>query len=47
MTTLINQINKQYGYERVAIIKPYNKIAILNKDGVIQRYIKKSQLKNL
>jgi hypothetical protein len=46
MTTL-NQINKQYGYERVAIVKPNGKLAILNQDGTIQRFIKKSELKNL
>lgn len=47
MVTLINQINKEYGYERVAIVKPNGKLAILNQDGTIQRYIKKSELKNL
>ena len=50
MTSLINQINNQYGYERVAKLGsgyPKNKYGILDRQGIVIQIITAKKLKEI
>jgi hypothetical protein len=50
MQNLINQINNQYGYERVAKLGlgyPKNKYGILDKQGIVLQIITAKKLKEI
>jgi hypothetical protein len=50
MTNLINQINNQYGYERVAKLGngyPKNKYGILDRQGIVIQVITAKKLKEI
>ena len=50
MTNLINQINNQYGYERVAKLGngyPKNKYGILDRQGIVLKIVTAKKIKTL
>jgi hypothetical protein len=40
----MENINKNYGFEKIAITQPTGKLCLLNQDGTIEKYINTSDL---